>query len=229
MDMNSTLAETLDYGIEIVEKLAGINLEEDLFDHLGGQALIGVRDFEFDRAEDLCPSNIQVAIAKMSEELTKPYEERRDTLQAIESEIKDLDQRQARVMEAFEAGTYTVDDYSRRMAPLRATEAELKEKRTDVARELDHQTAVLAKPEEVLQFVAQLSDFLDRSSPKDRKQMLNRFIKCIWIESRKGTVIYRIPLPQDAKRTQATEVVLALDEASTTYRLFGHSDPGIPP
>ena len=172
----------------------------------------------------LCPSNVQAAIGKMAEELTKPYEEQRDILQAIEGELADLDQRQTRVMGAYEAGAYTVEDFSRRMAPLRATEAELKDKRAEVSRELDHQVAVLAKPEEVLQFVSQLSDFLEKSSPKDRKQMLNRFIKCIWIEPGKGTVVYRIPLPMDAKRPQATEVVLALDEpVPPTVRLAPHT------
>ena len=160
----------------------------------------------------LCPSNVQTAIEKMSEELTKPYEEQHATLQAIESKITDLDQRQARVMEAYEAGAYTVDDYSRRVTPLRTAEADLKEQAAEVARELDHQTAVLAKPEEILQFASNLCDFLKHSSPKDRKQMLNRFIKCIWIEPGKGTVVYRIPLPRDAKRPHATELVLALDE-----------------
>ena len=159
----------------------------------------------------LCPSNVQVAIAKMSEELTKPYEEKHAILQAIESELADLSGRQSRVMEAYEAKAYTVDDYKRRIAPLRATEAGLKVKRAEVAGELDHQTAVLARPEEVLQFASELSDFLENSSPKDRKQMLNRFIKCIWIEPGKGTVVYRIPLPKDANRPHATELVLALD------------------
>ena len=162
--------------------------------------------------EILCPSNVQVAISKMSEELTKPYEEKHAVLQAIESELAVLNGRQSRVMEAYEAGAYTVDDYSRRMAPLRATEADLQKKRAETARELDHQTAALAKPEEVLQFTSHLSDFLENSSPKDRKQMLNRFIKCIWIEPGKGTVVYRVPLPEDAKRPHATELVLALEE-----------------
>ena len=114
-------------------------------------------------------------------------------------------------MEAYEAKAYTVDDYKRRIAPLRATEAGLKVKSEEVAGELDHQTTVLARPEEVLQFASELSDFLENSSPKDRKQMLNRFIKCIWIEPGKGTVVYRIPLPKDANRPHATELVLALD------------------
>ena len=160
----------------------------------------------------LCPSNIQVAIARMSEELGKPYEEKQAILQGIESEIADLNQRQARVMEAYEAGAYTVDEYIRRVAPLRENEADLKTKRAEVSKELDHQTAVLAKPEKVLQFASDLSDCLQVSSPKERKQMLSRFIKCIWIEPGKGTVIYRIPLPKDAKRPNATELVLALEE-----------------
>ena len=91
-------------------------------------------------------------------------------------------------------------------------------------RQLDHQTAVLARPEEVLQFASELSEFLENSSPKDRKQMLNRFIKCIWIESGKGTVVYRIPLPKDANRPHATELVLALDgPVPPTVRLTPHT------
>ena len=46
----------------------------------------------------LWPSNVQAAIAKMSEELTKPYEEKHAILQAIESELADLSERQSRVM-----------------------------------------------------------------------------------------------------------------------------------
>ena len=52
LSMDSTLDEVLDYGVEIVEELTDINLEEDFFDHLAGQAIVSVRDFDFDRAED---------------------------------------------------------------------------------------------------------------------------------------------------------------------------------
>ena len=53
--------------------------------------------------------------------------------------------------------------------------------------------------------------------------MLNRFIKCIWIEPGKGTVVYRVPLPEDAKRPHATELVLALEEpVPPTVRVAPH-------
>ena len=61
LDMRSTLAETLDHGLEIVEELTGVNLEEDLFDHLKGRAVISVRDFEFDLAGDLREYAVDVA------------------------------------------------------------------------------------------------------------------------------------------------------------------------
>ena len=52
LGMDSSLDEVLDYGIEAIEDLTNINLEEDFFDYLAGQAIIGVRDFDFERAED---------------------------------------------------------------------------------------------------------------------------------------------------------------------------------
>ena len=52
LDYDATLAEALDYVIDLIDHSIDIHLEEDLFDHLGGQAVIGVRDFDLDRAED---------------------------------------------------------------------------------------------------------------------------------------------------------------------------------
>lgn len=51
IDSDFTLAEALDYAIDLIRDSIDIDLE-DFFDHLGGQAAIGVRDFDFDRVED---------------------------------------------------------------------------------------------------------------------------------------------------------------------------------
>lgn len=52
LSTNPSLDEVLDYGIDIVEGLTDINLEEDVFDHLAGQAMISVRDFDFESVDD---------------------------------------------------------------------------------------------------------------------------------------------------------------------------------
>ena len=160
----------------------------------------------------LCPSNVQAAIARISEEVSGPSQEQHARLVIIDQELSDIRQRQARVMEAYEKGAYTVDDFGWRMTPLREAEADMKEKRAQAARDLSEQTTMASDPQRVLEFVREVSAFMGNSSPKDRKQMLKRFIKCVWIEPGWGTVEYRIPLPKDAKRPQATELVLALDE-----------------
>ena len=53
LDSDSTLAEALDYVIDLIDHSIDIDLEEDLFDHLGGQGVIGVRDFDFHRVEEV--------------------------------------------------------------------------------------------------------------------------------------------------------------------------------
>ena len=179
------------------------NLNIQKFDERFLKALFG---------DVLCPSNVQAAITQMKAETSGPYEEQHARLQAIENGLLEVQKKQARVMDAYEDGAYTVKQFNERSAPLRKNEAHLKQTRAEAASELDNEAAILAKPHEILQFVSQVADFMKHSPPKDRKQMLKRFVKCVWIEPGKATIVYRIPLPNDAKRPQATELVLALDE-----------------
>jgi len=160
----------------------------------------------------LCPSNVQQAMTAMAEELTGPYEEQNSRIQTIEKELTDVTNRQARVMDAYEDGTYTAREFTKRITPLRQREADLRQHLTEATRDIEHQTALLAKPEEILAFTTQVADFIKHSPPKETKQMLKRFIKCIWIEPGKGTIVYRIPLPSDAKRPKETELILDLDD-----------------
>ena len=49
-----------------------------------------------------------------AEEQTGSYQEQNERLQAIENELLDAANRQARVKKAFEQGAYGVDDYTKR-------------------------------------------------------------------------------------------------------------------
>ena len=160
----------------------------------------------------LCTSNVQRAIKNMADELTGPYEEKTSRLKTIENELTDVTSRKAVVMDAHERGTYTPDEFTQRIAPLREREAELRQHLAQAAIDTDRQAEILAQPQEILAFATQVADFIKHSPPKERKNMLKRFIQCIWIEPGKGTIVYRIPLPEDATRPKATELVLDLDD-----------------
>ena len=63
---NATLADALNVGFDIVRDATGIDLETDLFDHLGGAAMLAVREFDFDDAGDDPAVNAIDAVAMLS-------------------------------------------------------------------------------------------------------------------------------------------------------------------
>ncbi len=66
LDPDSTLADTLDLGFWLVKDLTGIDLEADFFDHLSGQAILAVREFNFDAVADDPAANAIDAVMMLS-------------------------------------------------------------------------------------------------------------------------------------------------------------------
>ena len=165
----------------------------------------------------LVPETVQGAIDHIASELSGPYEQQAATVLALEADIRKVKDQQDRVMAAYEAGAYTVTDFTKRMEPLRRTEADLETKRKEAERQLDQQAAIIAEPTMVLEFARQVAEFIKHSTPKQRKQVLQRFVKCVWIEPGKdkkekarAKIMYRIPLPRDAGKSRNSERELAL-------------------
>ena len=77
----------------------------------------------------LVPEAVQGAIDHIASELSGPYEQQAATVLALEADIRKVKDQQDRVMAAYEAGAYTVTDFTKRMEPLRRTEADLETKK----------------------------------------------------------------------------------------------------
>lgn len=97
---------------------------------------------------------------------------------------------------AYEAGVYTVQDFAKRIDPLRKAEADALSKRTATAQHMNQQAAIIAIPKAVLDFAQDVAEFVKHSSTQERKQVLRKFIKTIWIEPGHAKVVYRLPLPR---------------------------------
>ena len=173
----------------------------------------------------LSPSNMKTNIEAISRELEVPHEEQVARLDLIDEELKKLAKRQDRVMTAYESGAYTVEDYSNRMAPLRKSEAELREKRAEAARELDREAVIVANPHLVIEFAQDVSNLIRHSQPKEMRELLKRFIECVWIEPKTATIIYRIPLPNDGPNPGSKKRELALDGEPVSVRAYCPSVP----
>ena len=82
---NATLADALDVGFGIVRDNTGIDLETDLFDHLGGAAMVAVREFDFDAVGDDPAANAIDAVAMLSYR-----EDAKEELAGTMDEVADL-------------------------------------------------------------------------------------------------------------------------------------------
>ena len=150
------------------------------------------------------------AALDISRELAVPYEEQLSRLELITKEILGLEKKEDRVMTAYEAGAYTVENFTKRMDPLRKQKAELEEKKAEAKRDLDRDAAIVANPQMVIDFARDMSKLIRHSQPKEKKELLKRFVKCVWIEPGRATIVCRIPLPSDGPNPGATKRELAL-------------------
>ena len=155
--------------------------------------------------ELLAPENLQTAIDLISKELSGPYEQQASTVSTLEGQIRKVQEQQERVMQAYEAGAYSVTDFAKRIDPLRRSEADLAKKTADAESDLNQQAAVIAKPQMVLDFAKDVGKFIRHSSAKERKQVLKKFINTIWIYPSRVKIIYSIPLPRDAGKSGNSE------------------------
>ena len=83
---DATLADALDAGLDSVAEITGIDLEGDFFDHLAGESMLAVREFDFDAVEDDPAANAVEAVMMLSyrEEVGK------DDLADTMGEVADL-------------------------------------------------------------------------------------------------------------------------------------------
>ena len=158
----------------------------------------------------LSPSNLKATMAVISGELEAPYEELREKIDLIEAEILSVEKRKDRVMTAYERGDYTSDECGKRLEPLRKQNAELEGARASAEREMDRDAAIVADPQMVLDFSKDMAKAIRHSPPKEAKELIKRFIRCVWIEPGKATIMYRIPMPNDGRNPGATKRELAL-------------------
>ena len=94
---------------------------------------------------------------------------------------------------------------------MRKKQAELLERQADAAIEVERQADIIANPEEVVAFAADTAGLMANSPAKERKQLLRRFVKCVWVEPGRGRIQYGIPLPAEGGKRGMKERELALE------------------
>ena len=143
----------------------------------------------------LVPGNIDQALQELRDETEAPVTKARRELDDIYTRLADIDRRQDRIFAAYENDDVDLERYGKRNRELEEAKTRIMAEHQKAMATMDQGAIILENPGDVLAYTQELNQFL-RSEEKTRcKPWLESFIKCIWVESGRGTVQYRIPLP----------------------------------
>lgn len=173
---------------------------------------------EFDRRamdailEDIqTPENMTRVLDDLRSKSGKTQVEALEKLNNIEKQLEDIGNREDRLILAYETAELPLEKYSERMLALKGMKENLESEKILAVAKLGDEANILENPEEVLRYTGELNQFLLTAEPSKSKTWLGRFVKCIWVEEGKGTVEYRIPVPDSMgwKRSRKKEFSLA--------------------
>ena len=119
LEENPDLVDVLELALELVDNATGIDLETDFFDHLGGEAVLAVNDFDFDRIER-DPVNNPVDVVAMLSYKSESEAALADTMDKAAGLLEDytgLDADPANVGADNQAQTFDLDSFGADYTP----------------------------------------------------------------------------------------------------------------
>ena len=119
LEENPDLVDVLELALELVDNATGIDLETDFFDHLGGEAVLAVNDFDFNRVER-DPVNNPVDVVAMLSYQSESEVALADTMDKAAGLLEDytgLDADPANVGADNQARTFDLDSFGADYTP----------------------------------------------------------------------------------------------------------------
>ena len=160
----------------------------------------------------LTEENIRSLITQIRKELGDVHKEQKDNLKGIEKRLAEVDQRQNRIILAYETGKMSLEKYSERMDDLENMQQQLEQAKASANLTMDDRSTILENPDAVVAYAKELTEFLRLGGIGKAKPFLRRFVKHIWIEPGRGIIEYKIPLPDGSIHAGKTKRELALTE-----------------
>ena len=160
----------------------------------------------------LTEENIRSLITQIRKELGDVHKEQKDNLKGIEKRLAEVDQRQNRIILAYETGKMSLETYSERMDDLENMQQQLEQAKASANSTMDDRSTILENPDAVVAYAKELTEFLRLGGIGKAKPFLRRFVKHVWIEPGRGIIEYKIPLPNGSIHAGKTKREMALTE-----------------
>ena len=159
------------------------------------------------RSKVLTDENLEELVILVNEELQSASCGLKDRMDVIDAELRDIGARLFRLYDALETGNLNLDDLSPRIRELRARQDELTKTRVLVEAEMVAQGVEQVDAATVKAYAHDLRGLLEEADFTERKAFLRSFIKRIEVSKEQVTVYYNLPVPQDGRAKEQTQVL----------------------
>ena len=143
----------------------------------------------------LTPEHNRNLIEELRAESGEAITKARKRAEDIEKRLREIDQRQDRLLVAYELGKVELPRYSAHNEDLEEMRKRTEAERDNAMSAMDEHDVILENPGDVVEYTKELASFLRSEETGRCRPWLKTFLRCIWIEPGRGSLQYRIPLP----------------------------------
>ena len=143
----------------------------------------------------------------VAEEIDAMAGELSGRLAVVEAELEDVRSRLRKLYEAIETSELTLEVLSPRIMSLRHREEQLEAARDDAETRLEQRRVALPETEEIVEYVADFRDFLQKGTIPERKALIRNFVEGIEVNGDEAVLTYAVPMPSDGVTRESASVL----------------------
>ena len=159
------------------------------------------------RARVLTEENLERLVKMVNEELQTLSASLNDRLEVVDTELRDVKARLAKLYEALETGKLELDDLAPRIKELKLRQDELSKARVLLEAEVAARGVQPVDEALVKAYARDLRGLLEEAELTERRAFLRSFVKRIEVNRGQVSVQYRLPLPQGGKASEPRTVL----------------------
>jgi site-specific DNA recombinase len=166
----------------------------------------------------LTQDNLTKLVGLVNEEMDSFATGYRSRLEAVESELADVNRRLGHLYDALETGKLSLEDLAPRIQNLRHRQDQLEAAKQDIEDALLNRKAELADLNALVEYVEDLKTVLMDSPLTERRAFIRSFVKEVKVTGDEAILSYTIPLPPGGV-TEEKAGVLSIVQHGSAYRI----------
>lgn len=189
-----------------------------------------IENFMIDRIKRyiLTDENLTELIKLTNEELAQQCQIESGRLEAINSELEDVEGRLVKLYNALETGEFKGGELAPRIKALFEKKTELEQAKCGAEDTLKYKTIEMPNPGVIKDYVQDLRNTIEESNFISKKTFLRSFIERIEVDEKEVKVIYTMPVPPESPPAETVGVLPFVHDSPPKVSIWFNLDVAYP-